>query len=357
MNYPKKNVNILAIDTSCDDTSVSILHDDKILSNIISSQVSAHEKWGGVVPSLAKRMHAEIIDEVINLALKRARLTLADIDYFAVTKGPGLAIALEVGIAKAKELSLKFKKPLIPVNHMEGHIYSCLAKNSKGNPKIKLKFPCVAVLISGGHTEFVLMKNHGDYQVIGKTLDDAIGESFDKVGRLVGLGYPAGPALEKIAENGNANHYKLPIAMKEIKSADMSYSGLKTATMKLVSELGYENLNKKTISNICASFQKVAFDQLVMKLSFALEKLRSKNINVKKILVGGGVSQNKYIRKLLRKSFGKTYEIYFPSNKKLYTDNAAMIGVAGFYNILRNNFLSKEEEIKDLDREPSYLLH
>lgn len=184
---------ILAIDTSCDETSAAVCEDDKVLSNIVSSQVDLHAKWRGVVPIIAKRAHQERIDPVINLALKRAKTRIEDIDVFGVTVGPGLAIALEVGLKKAKELSTKYQKPLVLVNHMEGHIYSNFARNSKGNffnNFKEVKFPILSLLVSGGHTEIVLMKYHDNYELLGQTLDDAVGEAFDKVARPLMLGYP-----------------------------------------------------------------------------------------------------------------------------------------------------------------------
>lgn len=349
---------ILAIDTSCDETAVAVCENDRLLSNVISSQVRFHKEFGGVVPSLAKRKHQELIDGIIEIALKRAGITIENIDAFAVTKGPGLAPALEVGIAKAKELSLKHSKPLIPVNHMEGHIYSCLAKNSQGNPDFNYSFPVFVVLISGGHTELVLMKNHGEYEIVGKTLDDAIGECFDKVGRMLDLGYPAGPVLEKIAENGDENFFELPIAMKQSKDANMSYSGLKTAAMQLigVEKSKIESWNSQTIANIAASFQKAAVDQLLLKINYGLTELKTQNLEFKTILVGGGVSQNKYLRKKLKTKFGKEFSIHYPSDKKLYTDNAGMIAVAAYFNALSGKILKEEQDIESVDREPNWSL-
>lgn len=365
---------ILAIDTSCDETSVAIVENDWILSNVLSSQIQAHQEWGGVVPSLAKRKHEELIDLVIQTALKRAKLKLQDIDAFAVTKGPGLAIALEVGIKKAKEFAKEFDKPLIAVNHMEGHFYSPIAKNSKGNPKIDYQFPLLGILISGGHTEFVLAKSHGEYEIIGETLDDAIGEAYDKVGRMLDMGYPAGPVLEEVAKSGDENKYELPIPMRYSKDANMSYSGLKTAAMKLITDELKNPLNKygekfkeslqhlekeeiksnksekEIVQDIAASFQKAAVEQVLLKAQFALESVLAE-YRIRDIFIGGGVAQNKYLRKAFRKRLGKKYRIHYPKFKKLYTDNAAMIGIAAYFNALHGKFVENFEEI---DREPNW---
>lgn len=441
---------ILAIDTSCDETSIAISRDDSILANVLSSQISSHKEWGGVVPSLAKRKHEELFPLVLRQALKTAKVKLEDIDAFAVTRGPGLAVALEVGIKKAKELALEYNKPLIPVNHMEGHLYSAFAKNSKGIPydkskvtgvstvipakagisshsvideipvfasqnrddkpttyEVNYKFPLLCLLISGGHTELVLMMNHGQYEIIGETLDDAIGESFDKVGRMLDFGYPAGPVVEKVAEKGNENAFELPIPMKNSKDLNMSYSGLKTAAMKLVNDkLGSLNeygdkfkdalqtsksLNRTvvipsltgnpegndtlsqsaldsrlrgndkaannslttTIADISASFQKAAVDQVLLKTKQALEKLKSESLQIEDLIIAGGVAQNKYLRKRFKKEFSNL-RIHYPNNKKLYTDNAGMIAVAAYFNAKQGKALVDTFQINRMDREPNW---
>lgn len=401
---------ILAIDTSCDETSVAVVEDDRVISNQLSSQIQSHQEWGGVVPSLAKRKHEELIDFVIQKALKQARVSLEDIDVFAVTQGPGLAIALEVGIKKAKELALKYEKPLVPVNHMEGHIYSTLAKNSKGKPEIVYEFPLLALLVSGGHTEFVVMRGHGQYEIVGQTLDDAIGEAFDKVGRMLDLGYPAGPVIERLAKEGDENRYMLPIPMIHSGDGNMSYSGLKTAAMKLVNQeldpmnkygekfknqvqssfslqrsnnsagasgqtpvqgnlnpedqsvrtsdrmsnkINQHNPNpeKQIICDISASFQKAAVNQVLIKTEVVLKKLNKDfDLNVKDLIIGGGVAQNLYLRKKFRAKFGKELRIHYPKSKKLYTDNAGMIGVAGYFNVLNKKYCHNLEK---LDRIPN----
>ena len=346
---------ILAIDTSCDDTSVAITEEDRVLSNKISSQIEIHKKWGGVVPGIARRMHEENIDFVIQEALDQVKLTLEDIDVFAVTNGPGLAIALGVGIAKAQELAMKYKKPLVAVNHMEGHLYSALARNSAGNPDIHYEFPLLALLVSGGHTELVLMEDHGKYKIIGRTLDDAAGEAFDKVARMLELGYPGGPIIEELAERGDENRFNFPIPMTKTRSADFSFSGLKTAVLYTLPKVLTEGMDPseraQTICDIAASFQKTAVDALILKTQIALEDTDLEQ-PIRDIVLGGGVSANATLRRRLRAEFGNGYRIHTPNDKKLYGDNAGMIGVAAHYNALRGNFIDPET----IDRVPNLSL-
>lgn len=335
---------ILAIDTSCDDTSAAVAKDTEILSNIISSQVELHKEWGGVVPNLARRAHEEKINAVIQKALKQSHITLEKIDVFAVTQGPGLAIALEVGIRKAKELSEKYHKPLVAVNHMEGHIYSNFVELGKE----KMVFPLLALLVSGGHTELVLMRDHGQYEMLGETLDDAVGEAFDKIARMIGLGYPGGAELAKVAEKGDDTKYILPVPLSRVKDLNFSYSGLKTALLRLVKELTHEGttpLNKKQIEDIAASFQRVAVKHLVQRSVRAVEQT-----GVKSLMIGGGVSANLLLRKELRsklKQFGTT--VLYPKNKKLCMDNAAMIAEVAFYKAQRKEFV---KDLETMQRDP-----
>lgn len=356
---------ILAIDTSFDETSVAVTDGDRILSNKIASDIEIHKKWGGVVPSIARRLHEEKIDFVIKEALMQAKITLRDIDAFAVTYGPGLAIALEVGIQKTESLAKEYNKKVIKVNHMEGHIYSALSKNSKGNPAIEYSFPLLALLVSGGHTELVLMKDHGSYEIIGRTLDDAVGEAFDKVGRMLEVGYPGGPIIEEVAKKGDPNRFPLPVPMTKTRNTDMSYSGLKTAVLYLTRKIFTEDMDPKVkaqmICDIAASFQKSAIDSLLLKTKIALENL-SKEHEIKDLILAGGVAANQALRRKFRKAFGplrrssseasKEQRIHFPTDKKLFCDNAGMIGVAAYYNALRNNFA----ESTPIQREPNLSL-
>lgn len=339
---------ILAIDTSCDETSVSVCENDKILSNVVFSQIDLHAKWRGVVPIIAKRAHQERIDPVIELALKRARVKIEDIDIFSVTIGPGLAIALEVGIKKTKELSTKYQKPLILINHMEGHIYSNLARNENGNyfnSLKKIKFPTLCLLVSGGHTEIVLMKDHGEYELLGQTLDDAVGEAFDKIARPLMLGYPGGPIIEEFAKKGDPDRFEFPIPMQRRNDFNFSYSGFKTASVVLIDKLKKEFSENfpNIIPDFCASFQKTITYSLIYKTKKAIEKYKPKQL-----FLGGGVIANIYIRKQFRKEMKKLgVEVIFPS-KKLCTDNAAMIGVCAYYKSKRKDFVKKIEKVDRL---------
>ena len=378
MNKTKKLL-ILGIDTSCDDTSVAILEEDRVLSNVISSQVSLHREFGGVVPMIAKREHESRIDLVIQQAIKngskilKRKISLKDIDVVAVTYGPGLSIALEVGIKKAKEIALKYNIKLVGVNHMEGHLLSSLTLNSKSKGQIHyrdLKYPVLGLLISGGHTQLILMSEIGKYQLMGETLDDAVGEAYDKTARMLGLGYPGGQVLTEMAMNGVASEYKFPVPMAKDPSLNFSFSGLKTSVYYLVRNLTrivpkineskniikgekFETrpLTKKQIYNIAASFELSAITQLQIKL---LKTIRI--VNPRTILVGGGVSSSVKVRAGLRKIInvvnkksGKNkISIYFPRSQKFTTDNGAMIGLAGFFKAKRGEYSNLS-----LDREPN----
>src|SRR3989344_1241600 len=285
---------ILGIETSCDETAVSVLEVNppsrkasegtvRVLSNVVSSQVKLHAKYGGVVPNLAAREHVKNISHVFKLALKKAdesvkhsvsnivgkttsygiKEAMKKIDLIAVTRGPGLGPALLVGISFAKAIAWKYQKPLAGVNHLEGHIYSNWL-NPNFKPKA-LTFPILHLIVSGGHTELVLMEDYNKYKLIGETLDDAIGEAFDKVARLLGLGYPGGPIISKLAEHGNQNRYPLPSPMIHSKDFNFSYSGLKTAVLYLIRDLKLKKLNPQTRADIAASFQKAAIDVLIKK--------------------------------------------------------------------------------------------
>jgi len=339
---------ILAVDTSCDETSASVCEEDRVLSNVISSQIDLHSKWRGVVPIIAKRAHQERIDYVIEKSLKKAGIYVKEIDVFSVTVGPGLAIALEVGIKKIKRLALENKKPLVAVNHMEGHIYSNFIRNRNGkyyNNLKKIKFPVLCLLISGGHTEIVLMEDHGKYKLIGETLDDAVGEAFDKIARPLMLGYPGGPIIEELAKSGKPV-YKLPIPMQRRNDYNFSYSGLKTACVVKIQELRKELDENfpKIVPDFCASFQKTICESLIYKIKKVL-----KNYPTEQILIGGGVIRNNYIRKFIKSEMKKNeIEVIIP-NKKFCTDNAAMIGVCAFYKAKKKDYV---KDINKVDRLP-----
>ncbi|MEK7061030.1 MAG: tRNA (adenosine(37)-N6)-threonylcarbamoyltransferase complex transferase subunit TsaD, partial [Patescibacteria group bacterium] len=275
---------ILSIDTSCDETSAAVTENTKVISNIIWSQASQHANFGGVMPSLAQRLHKERIDWVINKALGRKYKYLKNIDAIAVTQGPGLAIALEVGISKAKELAIKYNKPLIPVNHIEGHLLSALANN-----KTLINFPALGLVVSGGNTQLIYIEELGKYKILAETVDDALGEALDKGARLLGLGYPGGSILEKFARLGNPKKYILPTPLVDDKIKNrFSYSGLKTAMFRLIEK--EKPLTKEKICNLAASYQEVAFKHVENVLLYQINQSSNQPINC--LLLGGGVANN-----------------------------------------------------------------
>ena len=347
---------ILAIETSCDDTCAAVLENDRLLSSVISSQTDLHAKWGGVVPDIAKRAHAERIDPVIIEALIRSKIydlrnknktiesLIKNIDVIAVTLGPGLAIALGIGVNTAKEMAIKYNKKLIGVNHVEGHILANLIKNKEGKPDRKIEFPALALTVSGGHTKLILMKEIGDYTVIGETLDDAAGEALDKAAKMMGLGYPGGPIIERLAEKGDKKYLVLPRPLSGQKNFDYSFSGLKTSFYYQIKDWPKEKIGEN-LANLSASFQDAVFDSLLIKFKKAVEFY-----NPKTLLASGGVMANLELRKRLRKMAKEdNTPIYMPVKKQFNTDNAAMIGITAYYKALRDEFVEDKEE---LDRDP-----
>lgn len=311
----------MAIETSCDETSVSIVEDGrKVLSNVILSQINTHKFFGGVVPEIASREHLEAINYVIKQGFEQANLGFEDIDVIAVTKGPGLIGALLVGISAAKGMSLALNKPLIGVNHMQGHICANYLAHEDLQP------PFISLVVSGGHTYLVHVKDYTDYEVIGRTRDDAAGESFDKISRALGLGYPGGPAIQKAAENGNPQAINFPRVMLEKDSYDFSFSGLKTAV------LNYLNSQKMAhkeilVEDVAASFQMAVLEVLVEK---SLRLVKEKGLD--KFVLSGGVAANKPLRQMLEERLKDLdVKLYYPP-MDLCTDNAAMIASAGYYN-------------------------
>lgn len=333
---------ILSIETSLDDTCAAVTRGRRVLSNIVSSQTGYHAEWGGTVPDIAKRLHREWLPKVVDLALKKAGNP--KLDAVAVTRGPGLAPSLEQGIAYAKKIAAERKLPLIAVNHMEGHLLSSFAENSSGNGPMKdPRYPALGFLISGGHTELVLMRSIGNYQLLGETLDDAAGEAYDKVARMLCLGYPGGPILAEMAKQGNPI-YPLPEPMTHRKDCNFSFSGLKTKARYFLEENKPE-LTKEFITDFAASFQAAVFKHLMKRFRRAIE-LYSPGM----VLLGGGVVSNVELRRVTR-SVAQEYGIptYIPYSRKLFTDNAAMIGVAASYQCVRGEFSDPEE----LDRLPN----
>lgn len=343
----RSNYYILAIDTSCDDTAAAVTKNDRVLSNIISSQVEFHKQYGGVVPFLAKRKHQEMIDPVIKEALFRAKIKLKNIDALAVTIGPGLAPALEVGVNFVKRLAIDNKKPLIGVNHMEAHLLSSFAKNNNGiGPFSKTKplFPILGLLVSGGHTQLVLMNGFGKYRLLGETLDDAAGEAFDKVAKMLELGYPGGPIISELAQNGHPK-YKLPIPMIRYGDLNFSFSGLKTACLYKLKDLK-EPRNKQFFQDFSASFEQAVIISLSIKFKKAIERYQPKQI-----VLGGGVINNLHLRQAMRKiARDQKIPFFVPYSKKLFSDNAAMIGICAYYQAKRNDFV---KNIRTLDRQPN----
>ena len=302
---------ILAFDTSCDDTSVAILKIDGSYVNLVSSQDEIHKKLGGVVPELAARRHAEVIAYLTKEALERARLKLEEIEYIAVTVGPGLLPSLLVGVAFAKSLAYSLKLPVIPVNHIEGHIFAPFFKR-------ELKFPFLSLVVSGGHTHLFLVRGVGEYELIGRTLDDAVGEAFDKVARVLGLGYPGGPIIDRLSKTGDPYRFKIPQGLKYEKSLNFSFSGVKTHVKNLVNKMGV--LSKTDIADIAASFQRASIDILLEKTVRA-----SKELGVNIVSVSGGVSANSYLREVFKKEAkNQGFELVLPE-KEMTTDNALMI--------------------------------
>lgn len=318
------DVYILAIESSCDETSVAIVKNGSdVISLAIATQIDTHTKYGGVVPEIASRMHTENITYVLEEALNKANMKIEDMNAIAVTNAPGLTGSLIVGIEAAKTLALIYNKPLIAVNHLIGHIY---ANNLEDN----MKFPLLALIVSGGHTELLIMEDDYKFKKLGETLDDAVGEAYDKVARVMGLGYPGGPIIDKLAETGN-NTYQLPKPVMD-DTYNFSYSGLKSAVINVIhkAELKNEELNK---ADLARSFQEVAVDELIRKVTLALEKT-----NIKNVVIAGGVSANKYLQAEMEKVCTKYQAKLFRPRLLYCTDNAAMIGAAAYHKYLNKDF-------------------
>ena len=337
----KPPVRILGIETSCDETAAAVVENGRIiLSNVVASQVDLHAKFGGVFPEVASRQHIKTIYPVIDEALHQAHLTLKELDAIAVTRGPGLPGSLVVGMNAAKGLVLGCGLPLVGVSHLEGHVYSAWLYKPDTTPPHEPRFPLVALIVSGGHTELVLMKDHLQYQHLGATLDDAAGEAFDKVARLLGLEYPGGPSIQAASADGNPIAFNFPRAWLE-ESWDFSFSGLKTAVMREVQHMGpHKSL---PVADLAASFQAAVVDVLVTKTIKAV-----KEFSVKSLEVAGGVSANR----ALRHSFQARAAC--PINIPpiwLCTDNAAMIAGAGYYRFIRG-----QRDPLDMDVLPNWPL-
>lgn len=319
----KKDVLILAIESSCDETAAAVVKNGReVLSNVISSQIELHKLYGGVVPEIASRKHIEKVNQVIEEALFDAKVTLDDIDAVGVTYGPGLVGALLVGVAEAKAIAYARKLPLVGVHHIEGHISANYIENKELEP------PFICLVVSGGHTHLVYVNDYGKYEILGRTRDDAAGEAFDKVARAIGLGYPGGPKIDKLSKEGNPDAIVFPRAKVEGSAYDFSFSGVKSSVLNYINgcKMRGETYNQ---ADIAASFQKAVTQVLVDHAMQAVE-----NYGLKKLAIAGGVASNSTLREAMREACSdREIEFYHPS-PILCTDNAAMIGAAAYYEYL-----------------------
>ena len=327
----KDDVLILAIESSCDETAAAVVKNGReVLSNVINTQIAIHTEYGGVVPEIASRKHIENINPVIRKALEDAGVTLDDIDAIGVTYGPGLVGALLVGVAEAKAIAFAKNKPLVGVHHIEGHISANYVENKELEP------PFVALVVSGGHTHLVKVNDYGEYEIVGRTRDDAAGEAFDKAARTMGMPYPGGIALDKVAEDGDPFAFKLPRPTVSGSQYDFSFSGLKTAVINLIhnsAQKGIE-LNK---ADVCASFRYAVVDCLKTNFLKAAEDLK-----VDKLVIAGGVSANRLLRSSLQEECDKHGLAFYMPEKSLCGDNAAMVGSQGYYEFLSGNIASTD---------------
>src|SRR5688500_9092010 len=337
-----KPIRILAIESSCDETACAVLENGRaLLASTVASQMDIHARYGGVFPEVASRQHVLSIIPVVEQTLVQSNLTLKDIDALSVTRGPGLVGSLVVGMNLAKGLALGTGLPLVGVNHLEGHIYSAWIHNADESIPPEPQFPLMALLVSGGHTELNLVTDHLTYQRLGSTLDDAAGEAFDKVARLLGLAYPGGPSIQRAAESGDPTRFKFPRAKLE-GTYDFSFSGLKTAVLYLVNELRQKSTTLP-VADLAASFQSAVVDVLCKKTLQA-----ARDYNAKEILVAGGVSANRALRQAFQSQ--TEFKVHIPPIS-LCTDNAAMIAAAGYYRFALGHTSSL-----DIDVQPTWPL-
>ena len=320
----KEDVLILAIESSCDETAAAVVKNGReVLSNVINTQIAIHTEYGGVVPEIASRKHIENINPVIKKALTDAGVTLDDIDAIGVTYGPGLVGALLVGVAEAKAIAFAKNKPLVGVHHIEGHISANYVENKELEP------PFVALVVSGGHTHLVKVNDYGEYEIIGITRDDAAGEAFDKVARAIGLGYPGGPKIDKLAKEGNPEAIEFPRAHVDDAPYDFSFSGIKSAVLNYINSA---NMQGKEINraDVAASFQKAVVDALVSRAV----KL-AKECGMDKLAIAGGVASNSALRAAVQEECAKNNIRFYSPSPVLCTDNAAMIGAAAYYEYIK----------------------
>jgi N6-L-threonylcarbamoyladenine synthase len=320
----EKDTYILAIESSCDETAAAVIKNGReVCSNIIFSQIELHKLYGGVVPEIASRKHIEKINQVIEEALKEADITLEQIDAIGVTYGPGLVGALLVGVAEAKAMAFAANKPLVGVHHIEGHISANYIENKELEP------PYICLVVSGGHTHLVVVNDYGDYKVIGRTRDDAAGEAFDKVARAIGLGYPGGPKIDKLAKEGNAEAIKFPRAKVEGSPFDFSFSGLKSAVLNHINMCQMKGLEINE-ADIAASFQSSVVDALLERAILACREY-----GMNKLAIAGGVASNSAIRKAFEEKCSRENIQFYHPSPIFCTDNAAMIGVAAYYEYIK----------------------
>ena len=318
------DINILGIESSCDETAAAVIRNGReVRSNIISSQIAIHTEYGGVVPEIASRKHLEKIDDVISMALREADCSFDDIDAIAVTYGPGLVGALLVGVAEAKSLSFALNKPLIGVHHIEGHISANYIENKDLEP------PFACLIVSGGHTHLVVVEDYGKYEIVGRSRDDAAGEAFDKGARAVGLGYPGGPKVDNAARTGNPHAIEFPRGVVQDNPYDFSFSGIKSAVLNHINKAKMTGA-EINIPDLCASFQEAVTDSLVSR-AIGLCKERG----IKKLAIAGGVASNSHIRERLEAECADNDIRFYRPSPVLCTDNAAMIGCAGYYECLK----------------------
>lgn len=344
-NQSAKSVLCLGIESSCDETSAAIVDSNKnILSHIIYSQIPEHQKYGGVVPELAARAHILAIDEVIKLTLERANKTIDDIDVIAATAGPGLIGGVLVGWMAATGIANATNKPLVAVNHLEGHALVPRLKATSANDSstnIDVEFPYLLMLASGGHCQILLVHGVGKYELIGQTLDDSAGEAFDKVSKMLGLGYPGGPIVDKRAQIGNSKRFAFPRPLCDKPGCDFSFSGIKTAARMLLDKTPQSDINEEFINDFCASFQASVVDCITNRLNNALHDERVVALSPKTLVVAGGVAKNSAIRAAMEKLANKHNMIFAAPPLNLCTDNGAMIAWAGLENYNIGNIVTE----------------
>ncbi len=334
-----KDLLTLAIETSCDETSVAIVKNGReVLSNVIYSQIEIHEKFGGVVPEIASRNHVDKISGIIDEAIAQSGHGFSDLDFISTTYGPGLVGALLVGMSTAKALAYSLGIPLVPVNHIEGHIFANFIEYPELEP------PLLCLVVSGGHTHLVHVKDYHTFEVLGKTRDDASGEAYDKVARTLGLGYPGGPMIDKLAPSGDPTKIRFPRTYLEKDSLDFSFSGIKSAVLNYINGCRMKNI-EIVVEDVAASFQEAVVEVLVEKMSMAIDIT-----GVDKIALAGGVASNSYLRAQMLDLANKKGVAFYKPSLKLCTDNAAMVGCVGYYNykagILADQYLNAVPNLK-----------